>query len=73
MTRAEILAAVTRIVNSCLTYDQLSSCMSFLENGYVCKDITDRLEVFRILQTKAYSMRIGDLREHNLKLKEILQ
>jgi hypothetical protein len=64
------LAKVKSIIDSCVTYDQVKSCFSFVE-GTFFSDIWERTKVLGYLQTKAYALRNADLAFHKSEMKRI--
>jgi len=71
MDTTEKLNKVKSIIESCLTYDQLQSCMSFVQTSNFFPENLDRIRVMGFIQHKAYSMRLADLKDDIEKLKQI--
>lgn len=62
---------VKSIINSCVTYDQLQSCFSFVNNEAFFPQLWERCKILSILQTKAYELRNADLAFHRSEMKRI--
>ena len=68
MTTEEKITKVKSIINSCLTYDQLLCCFSFLKNIYIVGDddydsLFNSYDIALAIQSKAYEMRNKDLKK----------
>jgi hypothetical protein len=64
------LAKVKSIIDSCVTYEQIQSCFSFIKGTFFPNE-QDRWKVLGYLQTKAYALRNADLAFHKSEMKRI--
>lgn len=65
------LEKVKSIIESCKTYEQLLSCFSFVNTETFFPKMSERFNVLGIIQSKAYALRISDLKFHNQEVKRI--
>lgn len=68
MNKAE---KITSIIESCETYEQVQSCFSFVRNpSFFGEDILQKYRILLLIQSKAYSLRNTDLKEHKDLMKQ---
>ena len=66
------LEKITSIIESCETYEQVQSCFSFVRNpAFLGDDISLKYKVLLLIQSKAYSLRNTDLKEHKQIISEL--
>lgn len=69
MNKAE---KITSIIASCETYEQVQACFCFVNNpSFLGDDIEQKQNVLLLIQSKIYSLRNNDLKEHSRLLKQI--
>ena len=65
------LEKITSIIESCETYEQTQSCLSFVRNpAFFGDDLMQKYKVLLLIQQKAYSLRNADLKEHRELMKQ---
>lgn len=68
MNKAE---KITSIIASCETYEQVQSCFCFVRNpSFFGEDILQKYRILLLIQSKAYSLRNTDLKEHKDLMKQ---
>lgn len=68
----EKLEKITSIIESCETYEQTQSCLSFVRNpSFFGDDILQKYRILLLIQSKAYSLRNADLEEHKQIISEL--
>lgn len=72
MSTKSKIEKVKSIINSCVTYEQIQSCFSFVKGNFFTNEF-ERWEILSFLQNKAYALRNEDLTFHNQELKSILR
>lgn len=60
MNELEKLDKIQSIINSCNTYLQLESCLSFLDNGYVSTNSKIKFKIIMMVNRKMVSIDIAD-------------
>ena len=65
------LAKVKSIIDSCVTYEQIQSCFSFIKGTFFPSE-QDRWKVLGFIQDKTYTLRNADLAFHHKEMKSIL-
>lgn len=67
------LEKITSIIESCETYEQVQSCFSFVRNpAFLGDDLSLKYKVLLLIQSKAYSLRNSDLKEHREGMKQMV-
>lgn len=64
MTKEETLNRIESIIDSCKTYDQVQTCLSFVNYPRQHVGQAEKFKILGLVQQKAYDLRNADLKEH---------
>lgn len=69
MNTTKIHPKIIASIESCVTYDQVNTCLNFTK--FYPRNLDLQLKIVGLVQKKAYSMRNADLAEHAEEMRKI--
>lgn len=63
---------IKSIIESCKTYDQISTCFVFVESDSFFTELEVKFDVLSLIQKKLYYLRNLDIKEHRDFIKDFL-